>query len=77
MTEQTTKFTDMSDNQLIGEALALYDSIYVTECYGVKDMLYLESITRELEKRGYTAVEDKKLTFKRRESANESSTGNR
>jgi hypothetical protein len=73
MAEQATKFTDMSDNQLIGEALALYDSIYVREGYGGKDMLYLDAITAELEKRGYEVTETKKLTFKRKESANESS----
>jgi len=73
MTEQTTKFTDMSDNQLIGEALALYDSIHVIECYGGKDMLYLNAVTAELEKRGYEVTDTNKLTFKRKESANESS----
>jgi hypothetical protein len=73
MTKQAVKYTKLSDSELIGEAMALYDSIYVTECYGVKDILYLDAITAELEKRGYEVMEDKKLTFKQKENVNESS----
>ena len=66
MVKQAVKFSDMTDDQLIGEAKALYESIYITDCYGVKDMLYLDAITQELTRRGYQSVERTTLTFQKR-----------
>ena len=51
------------DEQLIADAKGLFDSIYVVECYGSKDLMRLDATIGELERRGYTVVERTTLDF--------------
>jgi len=57
------KIADMTDKELISEAKGLHCSIYVTECYGSKDMMLLMSFMDELNKRGYEVEEDTEINF--------------
>lgn len=54
-----------TDKELISDALALHSSIYVTECYGTKDMVLYELICDELEGRGYEIAVTEKLSITR------------
>ena len=56
-------FKDMSDEELMAEAQSLYQSIYITDCFGTNDLIRLELTARELEKRGYIVEEIKTLKF--------------
>lgn len=60
-----------SDKELINRAQGLHDVIYVAECYGSKDMLRLDAIVRELEKRGYEVRGVSELVFKKVEGEEE------
>lgn len=57
------KFADMTDKELIDIVVGLHDSIYVTECYGTKDMINYMNAGAELERRGIAMEENKSLTF--------------
>ncbi len=41
------------DTELINESNSLEFSIYNVECYGVGDLVLLDAIEKELDKRGY------------------------
>ena len=56
-------FKDMSDKELMVEAQSLYQSIYITDCFGTSDLIRLELTVRELEKRDYAIQEIKTLKF--------------
>jgi len=47
------KFSEMTDEELKAEALSCYSAVYVTECYGTRDVRNMEGAIHELEKRGY------------------------
>jgi len=51
------KIRDMSDEQLIELFKGLYEAIYVAECYGAADLVLIEAVAEELERRGYKIVE--------------------
>lgn len=53
----------MDTEDLKSEAMGLYQSIYVNECYGPNDLPLLLAIQQELEKRGWVAEEVMALTF--------------
>lgn len=46
-------FKAMTDKELIGLWRDCYASVYVTECYGTKDMLIMDRAAEELKRRGY------------------------
>ena len=46
------KFADWDNKKLQGWAVDLDRSIYIDECYGTKDVMMLDGIMEELEKRG-------------------------
>jgi hypothetical protein len=48
---------EMSDEELKREYLALWDAIYVSDCYSTYDVIRLMAIADELERRGYELVE--------------------
>jgi len=48
------KFSEMKDQELIELAENLYGAIYVSECFGRKDLEGYDCALNELEKRGYT-----------------------
>ena len=54
---------EMKTPDLMAEAKQLHDLIYNVECYGTRDMLRLELIYRELERRGWGVVEANTVTF--------------
>jgi hypothetical protein len=56
-----TKFKDYPDKELIKLVQSLHESIYVTDCFGTNDLRYYESISKELENRGYHLNEANKL----------------
>ena len=45
-------FKDWTTKKLKEEAIGYYDAIYNLECYGKRDVMALEGITTELDKRG-------------------------
>lgn len=47
----------MSTRELKELAKSLYESIYVSECYGTENLVELEAVLEELRRRGITAVE--------------------
>ena len=53
----------MKDNEIINLAKELYSSIYITECYGAKDVPLLDDLMKVLEDRGYEINEDSKLSI--------------
>lgn len=65
MAEETTEETlkTWRDEELIAEAKTLHGLIYITNCYGTKDMLVLELVSRELERRNYEVKEEKRLVI--------------
>jgi len=65
MAEKTIKeeLENQSNGELIADAEALHESIYITGCFGRKDTLLLELALRELERRGYEIKEVKRLVI--------------
>lgn len=55
----------LTNKQLIKDVNALYEVIHVFECYGTKDLMWLELEMGELERRGYSIEEDKRLKIRR------------
>ena len=56
-------FKKWTDKQLIDDAKGLYSSIYVMDCYGMHDLIELDGITEELDRRGYEIQESKSINF--------------
>ena len=50
-----------TDKELISEAQGLHDSIYVTECFGTRDLRLYDLVCAELERRGYEFGETRRL----------------
>jgi hypothetical protein len=59
------KIADMKSKEIIDLVERLYESIYVVECYGAKDIPLLETFMNVLHKRGYEINEDTKLSIKK------------
>ena len=57
------KVKKMNDKQLIEMAHSLNDSIYVTECYSVNDLQWLNLVCDELGKRGYEINVNNRLSI--------------
>ena len=51
------KVSEMSDEELIKEANGLYSMIYVSECYGSRDILNFDFVCEKLQKRGFSLRE--------------------
>ena len=49
--------------ELMAEAKSLHDLIYNIECYGTSDMLRLEHLYAEFERRGISVVEGHTVEF--------------
>jgi hypothetical protein len=52
--------SEMSDEELKRRYVSLWESVFVVECFGSKDLLELEAIAQELENRGYEVTETRK-----------------
>ena len=65
MAKKTTKeeLEAQSDDELIVDAKALYESIYIVECYGTKDIFLLKFMYTELERRGYEVRVEERLVI--------------
>lgn len=61
----------MTDDELIAETKSLNSLIYELECYGVSDVMRLESALSELERRGYIVNEKTELVFEKQEEEGE------
>jgi hypothetical protein len=59
------KIKAMTDKQLIEEYKSLYESIYVIDCFGTKDLLLLQAIETELYNRKYEISEVKSVFVKK------------
>lgn len=57
-----TQYTDIN---LIHDAKSLHESIYVSDCFGTKDLVFYELLLKELEDRGYRIREKKSLKIGR------------
>jgi hypothetical protein len=69
--ERTERLKEMSDEELIELARQLHSAIYVSDCYGVSDMLLYRAVIAELERRGYRVVEKAELVIERIEEEGE------
>ena len=49
-------FEKRTDEELIGDLVALYHDINVIECYGTGDIIEYFATMQELERRGYVIV---------------------
>jgi len=49
-----------TDEQLKKHYMSLWESIFVIECFGSKDLIELELTAQELERRGYEITEVRK-----------------
>ena len=56
-----TPENEKDDQELLETAYELFNTIYITDCFGVKDLVRYELICRELERRGYDIKETKDL----------------
>lgn len=61
------KVKEMSDEDLKDNAQELHTSIYVVECFGSRDLLLYEQVSKELAERGYEVKERKTLSIKKEE----------
>jgi hypothetical protein len=61
----------LSDRELIELARQLHSAIYVSDCYGVSDILLYRAVIAELERRGYRVVEKPELVIERVEEEGE------
>jgi hypothetical protein len=52
--------SEMSDEELKRRFISLWQSVYEFECYGSHDLIELEVIAQELERRGYEITEVRK-----------------
>jgi len=52
--------SEMSDEELKNRYISLWESIFVVECYGSRDLIDMEAIAQELERRGYQVTESRK-----------------
>jgi len=50
---KSEKFKDWTSKKLIAENLSAFGSAYVSECYGINDMIILSGTERELVRRKY------------------------
>jgi len=55
----------MSDEELKNRYISLWESVFVVECFSSRDLMELEAIAQELEKRGYEVTETKKPRIRR------------
>ena len=53
----------MPDKEIKDHVKGLYDAIYVSECYGAKDMGLLGDLIAVLEKRGYEINDESRLSI--------------
>lgn len=51
--DKSEYFKDWTDEKLLAENRASFQSVYVDECYGKSDMVILSGTEEELIKRGY------------------------
>lgn len=52
------KIKDMTNEQLITESQSLHTSIYINDCFSLRDLINYELICKEMERRGYTIQEN-------------------
>jgi len=50
----------LSDEELKRRYVSLWESIFVVECFGSRDVIELEMLAQELERRGYEVGEVRK-----------------
>jgi hypothetical protein len=48
------------DQELKNRFISLWENIFEFECYGIHDLIELEAIAQELERRGYEVTETRK-----------------
>lgn len=51
----------LSDEELIELAESLHEAVYVSDCYGARDVAMYELKLQELEKRGYKVQQQKQI----------------
>ena len=61
----TVELNSMSDRELKQRLMRLYESIFLFDCFGVRDLLEFEAVRRELERRGYEVVKSVKIRRRR------------
>ena len=61
----TTSITETKTAELIKEAKQLNSLIYNDDCFGTRDLLRLNLVEQELERRGYQPAQSNKLAFVR------------
>ncbi len=54
-------FKALTINELKAEHKNYYASVYIDDCFGTKDLIWLQLIERELDRRGYEVIETPRL----------------
>ena len=52
----STHLTELTDDQLESEYKSLHQSIYITDCYSISDLIAYELIGQELSRRNIAVV---------------------
>jgi hypothetical protein len=60
----------MSDEELKQELLSLWESIFLSDCYGLNDLIRFLVVKDELERRGYKLMEKRILVIRKVKSRN-------
>lgn len=50
---QAQRYAKLSDAELIAMFKDFYESVHITDCFGTQDLIELNMLERELERRGY------------------------
>lgn len=56
---------NVSDEKLIEITQELFQSIFISDCFGTKDLIFYELAVRELGRRGYEVKEQKNLIIEK------------
>lgn len=56
---------DMTLSELKREFRAMYETVYIIDCYGTRDVRWLEALEEELRVRGYEADMKTKIYFRK------------
>ncbi len=58
-------FKNMKTKDLIELVKGCHDSVYITDCFGTRDLINLDRGSLELEKRGYTIKKHRTISIKK------------
>lgn len=61
------EISKVSTKKLLDDLRGLHQSIYINDCFGIRDLLNYGMIRQELNNRGYDIFEENELVITKRE----------